>query len=193
MQMSHAYSQATQVTSRFAQEQRDQSNVETASSRAEQPTADNLTAEPSSTQTASKQITSQQVLANYDMTSISPTEVDQMASELRSSGFDDVGFILGLETRGENWRSHMQGALGDAGYEYDTKYNPNAATDLIASTKDQLAMATKFGEPTDFLTDQLGKMEQYHEQGHPQTAAAAPSAQMAETLVLFQAQRVWVE
>lgn len=195
MQMSQAYFQAAQVTSRFAPEQNDQNAVDDPSTQAQRhkPLSESSDAASSSAQSTTKTLSTQQVFAKYDLTDISPVDVDKMAAELRSSGFDDVGFILGLETRGENWRSHMQGALGDAGYEYAGGYDANAPADVIASTRTQLAMAHKYGEPTDFLTDQLAKMEEYHAQGHPQTAAASPSAQTAESLVLLQAQRIWIE
>jgi hypothetical protein len=36
-------------------------------------------------------------------------------------------------------------------------------------------------------------MERANAQAHPQTAPTGTSSQLAQTLVLFQAQRIWVE
>ena len=184
MQISNAYSQAAQTASYLAANRSDTINGETARASPKAPPADDGQRKRPSADT---------VFAKYDLNSISPHDVDQMALELRASDFDDVGFILGLETRGEKWRSHMTETLNDAGYEFDPAYDPNVATDVIASLKGQIDMAVRHGNPTEFLDTQLSKMEQLNAKAHPKTALEGPSAQMAQTLVLFQAQRVWIE
>lgn len=184
MQISNAYTQAAQTASHLAANRSDTINGETtrASPKAPPPESD-----------ARKRPSSDAVFAKFDLKNISPRDIDNMAKELRGSNFDDVGFILGLETRGEKWRSHMMETLNDAGYEFDPNYDPTAPTDVIASLKEQIDMSTRSGNSTEFLKEQLSKMEHLNAKAHPQIAPEGPSSQLAQTLVLFQAQRVWVE
>jgi hypothetical protein len=184
MHISNAYSQAAQTASYSATERRDATAPENVRA--------SRTAPPPEAK-SDKTTASDAIFQKYDLTDISPREVDSMAKELRDTGYDDVGFILGLETRGEKWRSHMMQTLNDAGYEFDPSYTPTAATDVIASLKEQVKTSQRFGESTEFLNEQLSKMERLNTQAHPQTAATGPSSQMAQTLVLFQAQRIWIE
>lgn len=184
MQISNAYSQAAQTASYLAANRNDTINGDTPRAPSKAAPAD---------EAARKRPSADAVFAKYDLNSISPHDVDEMATALRASDFDDVGFILGLETRGEKWRSHMTETLNDAGYEFDPAYDPNVPTDVIASLKEQIDLSTRHGDPTEFLNAQLSKMELLNAKAHPQTAPEGPSEQMAQTLVLFQAQRVWVE
>ncbi|RPE71695.1 hypothetical protein EDD53_0821 [Pacificibacter maritimus] len=187
MQISNAYSEAAQSASYRASPRHDAGPAENASATRSAPPVDVTTGK------ADKTSASNAIFQKYDLTNISPRDVDAMAKELRDSGFDDVGFILGLETRGEKWRSHMMQSLNDAGYEFDPSYDPTARTDVIAGLKEQVQTSQRFGDPTEFLSEQLSKMERLNAQAHPQTATSGPSPEMAQTLMLFQAQRIWVE
>jgi hypothetical protein len=184
MQISNAYSQAAQTASHLAAHRSDTINGETTQASPHTP--------PSESDTR-KRPSFDAVFAKYDLNDISPHDIDDMAKELRASNFDDVGFILGLETRGEKWRSHMMETLNNAGYEFDPQYDPAAPTDVIASLKEQIDMSTRSGNPTEFLNEQLSKMEHLNAKAHPKTTPVGPSPELAQTLVLFQAQRVWVE
>ncbi|SEK83588.1 hypothetical protein [Pacificibacter marinus] len=184
MQISNAYSQAAQTAS---------SATRHGESSAQDASTNTQNRNTTDVQSSKRAVSSDAVFAKHDLTDISPRDVDKMAKELRASGYDDVGFILGLETRGEKWRSHMTETLNDAGYEFDPNYDPTRPTDVIASVKEQLDMSHRFGDPTEYLSDQLSKMERANAQAHPQTAPTGTSSQLAQTLVLFQAQRIWVE
>lgn len=184
MQISNAYSQAAQTASYLAANRSDTINGETTRASPKAPPSDDA---------PRKRPSADSVFAQYDLNDISPRDIDKMAEQLRASDFDDVGFILGLETRGEKWRSHMMETLNDAGYDFDPSYDPTAPTDVIASLKEQIDMSTRSGNPTEFLNEQLSKMEHLNAKAHPQTVPMGPSPELAQTLVLFQAQRVWVE
>jgi hypothetical protein len=195
MHISRASSQATQITAAptEATNQESSSSHPSHSLSAQHNSASGQSSETellaNISTTKPQRPSAQSVLSKYDLTQISPTQIDQMSAELRQSDFDDVGFIIGLEARGDNWRTHMQGALDDAGYEYGSSYDAAAQTDVIASSQNELQLALKYGEPTEFLSDQVEKMKRYHAQGHPQTAQAAPSPQLAQALLYLQAQQ----
>lgn len=190
MQISNAYSQAAQTASRIATTRGDSTATSIENGAQNSTAAD---AQTSKSASPSNAVTSDVIFSKYDLTDISPRDVDTMAKELRASGYDDVGFILGLETRGDKWRSHMMETLNDAGYEFEPNYDPARPTDVIASVKEQLEMSQRFGNPTEYLSEQLSKMEHANTQAHPNTTPAGTSSQLAQTLVLFQAQRVWIE
>ncbi|MBU2934978.1 MULTISPECIES: hypothetical protein [Pacificibacter] len=184
MQISNAYSQAAQTASYLAANRSDAINGETERASPMGAKSDDA---------PKKRPSADAVFAKYDLNDISPRDIDKMAAELRASDFDDVGFILGLETRGEKWRSHMMDSLNTAGYDFEPNFDPTASTDVIASIKEQINLSMRSGNSTEFLNEQLSKMEDRNAKAHPQTALEGASSQLAQTLVLFQAQRVWVE
>ncbi|MBU2866472.1 hypothetical protein [Pacificibacter marinus] len=184
MQISNAYSQAAQTASYFAANRSDAINGETERASPKGAQSDDA---------PKKRPSADAVFAKYDLNDISPRDIDKMSEELRASDFDDVGFILGLETRGEKWRSHMMDSLSSAGYEFEPNFDPTASSDVIASIKEQIDLSMRSGNATEFLNEQLSKMEDRNAKAHPRTALEGASSQLAQTLVLFQAQRVWVE
>jgi len=141
----------------------------------------------------SKAANANAVFARYDLTQISATEIDQMTSELKSAGFDDLGFLMSLERQGATYRTEMETRATVPGYETNSGFDAAAPMDLLAQTRSERDLAHRYGQTTERLDSQLAKLEAAHMNRPSAAAPAGPSAQMAETLVLFQAQRLWIE
>ncbi|AVW90841.1 hypothetical protein [Celeribacter baekdonensis] len=133
------------------------------------------------------------VFARYELTQISATEIDQMTSELKTAGFDDLGFLMGLERQGATYRTEMESRANVLGYETNSGFDAEAPMDLLAKTRSERDLAHRYGQTTERLDSQLAKLEAAHMKRPSAAAPTGPSAQMAETLVLFQAQRLWIE
>lgn len=99
------------------------------------------------------------VFAKYDLSDISPQEIDQMAEELVEVGFEDMKFIMMLTTKGAAFQSHLQRDFAQSGYDVSSG-DMNARMDLLEVTRDQLKMARAFDQPTEtlegFLEDLTG-------------------------------------
>ncbi|WP_434286960.1 hypothetical protein [Celeribacter sp. SCSIO 80788] len=131
------------------------------------------------------------IFARYDLTAISATEIDQLTADLKAARFDDLGFIMGLERQGAAYRSDMENSgsvYGIGGAEFD----PDTPIDLIAQTRSELALASRYGQDTERLATQLFKLEEA-QMARPVATAVSSTPRLAETLVLFQAQRLWIE
>ncbi|MCA0044994.1 hypothetical protein [Celeribacter litoreus] len=131
------------------------------------------------------------IFADYDLTAILPEDVDTLAMRLKSARFDDVGFVLELERYGAAYQSEMQSIYGGDAPSLQEHI------DLIALTEQELSLAERHGHETERLSRQLFRLQE------AQSATAThsvglqtfpePDRLSAETLVLFQAQRLWVE
>ncbi|MBL3587252.1 hypothetical protein JMM61_18015 [Rhodovulum sulfidophilum] len=122
------------------------------------------------------------IFARHDMTSISPCEIDTMAEQLRDAGFDDFDFLLGLETYGEKFQSHLVEAIQSAGIE--TRHpDYTQPMDLISVNRDQLAHARRAGAPTEWRETFLSRLEAFQTAAHP----APTGLSTAESLVLARA------
>ncbi|WP_226550693.1 hypothetical protein [Celeribacter naphthalenivorans] len=132
------------------------------------------------------------VFAKYDLTKITPTQIDALTADLKAARFDDLGFVMSLERQGAAYHAEME-ASGSVYGIGDQDFDADAPVDLIAKTRSELALAQRYGQDTERLSTQLFKLEEA--QMSRASAAPAPSSapQLAETLVLFQAQRLWVE
>lgn len=157
-----------------------------------QSTAENA-AETAKSAVKSKTAGANAVFARYDLTQISATEIDQMTSELKSAGFDDLGFLMSLERQGATYRTEMETRATVPGYETNSGFDAATPMDLLAQTRSERDLAHRYGQTTERLDSQLAKLEAAHMNRPSAAAPAGPSAQMAETLVLFQAQRLWIE
>jgi len=186
---------ATDSTAKIAaptQDQKTRGPSQTGTSAVTQSTAEK-SAETAKAAAKSKTAGANAVFARYDLTHISATEVDHMTSELKSAGFDDLGFLLGLERQGAAYRTEMETRANVPGYKTDSGFDASAPMDLLAKTRSERDLAHRYGQTTERLDSQLAKLEVAHMNRPSAAAATGPSAQMAETLVLFQAQRLWIE
>jgi hypothetical protein len=143
--------------------------------------------EPSSK--ADNESSVQKVFEKYDLSAISPREIDQMAAELKEAGFEDFDFLLTLMTHGEEFTSHLRATLAEAGYE-PAPFDPTKSGDLIADIEQQVRIARSLGDPTEHAEDVLRKLQQFQAQGHPDGTApqmTGPSGRLAESIVLARA------
>ena len=106
--------------------------------------------------------------------------------------FDDLGFIMGLERQGAIYRADMEHSGSVYGIGSGEAFDPDAPMDLIAQTRSDLALARRYGQDTERLSTHLFKLEEA-QMTCPVATATVSTPQLAETLVLFQAQRLWIE
>ncbi|WP_417245557.1 hypothetical protein [Celeribacter sp.] len=132
------------------------------------------------------------LFAKYDLSRITPKEIDTLATDLKAARFDDLGFVMALERHGAAYHAEMT-ASGSVYSPENPTFNAEAPVDLIEKTRSELALAQRYGLDTDRLESQVFKLET----AQMSRGASAPSGmanpQLAETLVLFQAQRLWIE
>lgn len=133
---------------------------------------------------SSRKAETTEVFAHFDLTAISPREVDQLVHELKTKRFDDLGFVMSLEREGANYRAEVEAAATIPGYEGDGGFDPDAKLDLLAKTRADLDMARRYGEDTERLEQQLAKLETFVS---PSSGHQTPS-RLAETLLWFRAQ-----
>ncbi|PTQ71956.1 hypothetical protein [Celeribacter persicus] len=132
-----------------------------------------------------------EIFARYDLTAISANEIDQLTAVLKAARFDDLGFVMGLERQGAAYRTDME----NSGRVYGigaTEFDPDTPIDLLAQTRSELALASRYGQDTERLSTQLFKLEEA-QMARPAATTTSATPQLAETLVLFQAQRLWIE
>lgn len=110
--------------------------------------------------TEKKSLSFQQAAAKYDVTNISPKEIDELAADLRKSGEADVRDILMLETHGAKFLSN----LPDRFYG-DNKLNQ--PINLLQVITDQLNMAKEQGTPTETSEKLLALLEKIQSQKSP--------------------------
>ncbi|MDF1749989.1 MAG: hypothetical protein P1V34_14040 [Alphaproteobacteria bacterium] len=84
----------------------------------------------------------------FDVTGISPTEVDQLAGALKSSGAASDQDIAQLQTMGADFLSGLPGN----NYSDDAL---NQKTDLLSAMQSALSQAQAAGDPTETLTSQV--------------------------------------
>ena len=132
------------------------------------------------------------LFAKYDLSRITPKEIDTLAADLKAARFDDLGSVMALERHGAAYHAEMMASGSVYGLE-NPAFDAEAPVDLIEKTRSELALAQRYGLDTDRLESQVFKLET----AQMSRAASAPSGmanpQLAETLVLFQAQRLWIE
>ncbi|ATG47032.1 hypothetical protein CEW89_05265 [Celeribacter ethanolicus] len=132
------------------------------------------------------------IFARYDLTAISANEIDRLTADLKAARFDDLGFVMGLERQGASYRADMEHSGSVYGIGGAEAFDPDAPMDLIAQTRSDLALARRYGQDTERLSTHLFKLEEAQMTRPVATATVSPP-QLAETLVLFQAQRLWIE
>ncbi|WP_417255887.1 hypothetical protein [Celeribacter halophilus] len=132
------------------------------------------------------------LFAKYDLSRITPKEIDTLAADLKAARFDDLGFVMALERHGAAYHAEMTASGSVYGPE-DPAFDAEAPVNLIEKTRSELALAQRYDLDTDRLESQVLKLEA----AQMSRAASAPTGmatpQLAETLVLFQAQRLRIE
>lgn len=134
--------------------------------------------------TAETKSTVADVFARYDLASISPREVDQMAAELRDAGFEDDEFLLTLETHGEKFQSFGALAFTEAGYPAEAP-DANAAQNLYDQVSQRISQSRRLGNPTESLQTFLDAMRSHS--GSGADTLLATSSATAETVVAARA------
>ncbi|WP_421704570.1 hypothetical protein [Aliiroseovarius sp.] len=82
------------------------------------------------------------IKSRYDMTNITPRQVDQLVSELQDAGHEFGAELLTLMTYGEEFQSHLARTFGG-------EPQPHRAMNLIEHGKAQLDYARRAGDPTE--------------------------------------------
>jgi hypothetical protein len=118
---------------------------------------DNLTKNTKTTGNALPQVQPSTItnssFSQYDLHSISPKEIDSLASKLRKSGDFDVKSILMLEAHGEKFQSHLS---ANANREFDA----SKKSDLIGSIEHNIEMSKHRNDPTDLAEGLLKLLQQ---------------------------------
>ena len=84
------------------------------------------------------------ILSNYNMTNISPKEIDTLFDELKQAGHPITEDMMFLSTRGAKWRQH----LAEIGAELNNQqvtFDPNQKIDLFAEIKSNIEFNKQHG------------------------------------------------
>ncbi len=121
------------------------------------------------------------IAGRYDLTNISPREVDRLAHELNDNGHISTQDFMILLTRGAEFMQHMPNA--DFSEE-----ELNQKSNLITDFQNSLKMSRSFGDNTEGLEHLLETLKEVQERGEEERNAPAPggvrlsSATMVELL-----------
>lgn len=103
-----------------------------------------------------KILTAEQIAKKYDLSNITPREVDSMAEELSEGGHISTAEKMMLLTRGEEFLSHMPGNFYD-------EARVTAPINLINQVTDSIAMSKAHGgatEGSELLLEMLNRMHE---------------------------------
>ncbi|PQA88498.1 hypothetical protein [Hyphococcus luteus] len=115
------------------------------------------------------------VMATYDLTNITPAEIDQLVDELKAAGHPFDENLLMLSSRGAGFRSHLAGLAGG-------DYDPHQRVNLVDLTQDQLAMARRFEDPTESI-ERFLEFLKVHDKGEALNADAMQQRLMHESMM----------
>ena len=139
--------------------------------------------------------TAEAIYADYDLTHLSPDEIDEMTDRLREAGVYEFGDMMMLETRGTRFQQHLCNCLYQAGITNSPSFDGTQKSDVIASFKFQIEMSRRAGDPTEFAQKSLDRLEEIHAQAQadrakaqPVPSRAAPPPALAQSLLGFMAQ-----
>lgn len=104
------------------------------------------------------------VQAKYDVTNITPAEVDQMFDELVDAGYPITEDLLMLSSMGERFRSHLGSITGSAP-------DLSRPVNLVQTAEQQLVMARSSGQGSEGWESLLRYFDSLPA---PQPATAAP-------------------
>ena len=119
-------------------------------------------------------LTAMDIYADYDMTAISPREIDELSDRLRAAGVYEFKEMMMLETRGERFMSHLHDSLRSAGIVDDVPYDATGKFDALAQFAHQIEMARRAGDPTEYAQQTLDFLTRVQEAHEQRSAALAP-------------------
>ena len=93
--------------------------------------------------TAAETLSLNQVKRRFDVTHITPKQIDELVNVLRDNNLASFEALMTLSTHGYEFRSHLPGNT------------TNQAMNLIAQTEQQLDTSRRHGSPTELLEKQL--------------------------------------
>lgn len=85
-----------------------------------------------------------ETLDNYDMSNISPQEIDNLVKELTEAGYPFSEEMMMLSTRGASWRQHLA-EIGAAQTQTEVTFDPNEKIDLYAEIKGNIEFNKQHG------------------------------------------------
>jgi len=112
------------------------------------------------------------IKARYDMTNITPHQIDQLAADLQAAGHAFGGEMLTLLTYGAEFRSHAAELFGG-------QTQPDRPMNLIEHSQTQHDTARRMGDPTDHW-DMLLKFLDGFEGANAKPAAQNTAQQIVE-------------
>ena len=132
-----------------------------------------------------------EVKGRYDMTNISPREVDQAAQELVDAGTTDVTKIGALLLKGENWHVHTELMLADVKRETGVEielpsFAPNPKRNLVAETQENIEYLKGIGKDTTYAEEFLDFLQSFHGKSGSIYSGAAGEAAASEAALARQ-------
>ncbi|MDE4172670.1 hypothetical protein PXK01_00810 [Phaeobacter sp. PT47_59] len=129
------------------------------------------------------------VFDRYDLTDISPREIDALTAELSAAGYRDASFLRMLSRRGAAALAQSRQGFAKIGYQV-SMFDAEERLDLRQVSREQVKLAEFFGEPTQELEAFMAEVERL-EFGRQPAAPVPPAPRAAQDiLVLTQARRV---
>lgn len=135
------------------------------------------------------------IYADYDLTHMSPDEIDDMTDRLREAGVYEFSDMMMLETRGTRFQQHLCDGLYEAGILESPSFDGTRKSDILESFKIQIEMSRRAGDPIDYAQKSLDRLEDIHAQAQADRAKAqsvpshaAPPPALAQSLLGFMAQ-----
>ena len=139
------------------------------------------------------------IYADYDLTDMSPDEIDDMTDRLREAGVYEFSDMMMLETRGTRFQQHLCDGLYEAGILESPSFDGTRKSDILESFKIQIEMSRRAsdpaGDPIDYAQKNLDRLEDIHAQAQADRAKAqsvpsraAPPPALAQSLLGFMAQ-----
>jgi len=139
--------------------------------------------------------TAEAIYADYDLTDMSPDEIDDMTDRLREAGVYEFSDLMMLETRGTRFQQHLCDCLYEAGILESPSFDGTRKSDILESFKIQIEMSRRAGDPIDYAQKSLDRLEDIHAQAQADRAKAqsvpsraAPPPALAQSLLGFMAQ-----
>lgn len=130
-----------------------------------------------------------EIKGRYDMTSISPREMDQVAHELHDAGYDDLKLTGSLLVGGEEWNRQEAIFFSYITEQFGIPMEPRAGSptdkiDLIARAEEGIEEYRKLGIDTTYHEERLAFLRSFYGKSgdvssDTNVAAAAAEAALA--------------
>lgn len=134
----------------------------------------------------------EQIYADYDLTNITPNEIDELGARLWEAGDTDLESTFMLLTRGAKFQEHLCQMLYEAGIIDSPDFDGDRAFNLIDGVANQLEMSRRMGDPTEYLERALAELKDIHARSEEiraeRDAPIPPSTSAsAQSMIAFQA------